>query len=270
MSRRPLLLPLVACAALLGACGGDDAGQSGTSTDGRPTNADGMGSDGAGRVFALVRGRDTLLVERYTLQGNAVQGVMRDPTGGTVEYETVHGGQGAESSMQVSITPSGPQAGQPIVSTFTLRGDSVFLSNARGDSAVQQAEALPAGTLPYMAPSIGMMALLAQSARDVAGDSGQVGILAASISQNPVHVRPLVMWRGDTAWVIGNETNQFRLIFQDGELMSFENPPQQMRGVLLPASAASTPPADRATPGATDGSSGAPSPGPETPAGTTP
>lgn len=270
MSRRPLLLSLLACAALLGACGGDDAGQPGTSSDGRPTDAAGMDGQGVGRVFALVRGRDTLLIERYTLQGNAVQGVMRDPTGGRVEYETVHGGQGAESSMRISITPSGPDAGPPLVSTFTLRGDSVYLSNARGDSAVQQADALPAGTLPYMAPSIGMMALLAQSARGVAGDSGQVGILAASISQNPVHVRPLVMWRGDTAWVVGNETNQFRLIFQDGELMSFENPPQQMRGVLMPASAAAAPPADGGTPAAGEAAPGTASSGAETPAGTTP
>lgn len=246
MSRRLLLLPLSLGIALLGACGGDDADEQAASPAAdRPDMT--LDGEGEGRSFALVRARDTLLVERYTREGNRVQGVMRDPTGGRVEYETVHGGAGEESTMRISVTPAGPAPTAPMVSVFTLRGDSVILTHERPDSSEVQRESLPAGTLPYMAPSIGMMDLLVHSARGIAGDSGQVGLLAASLSQNPVHVRPLVMWRGDTAWVIGNEMNQFRLVYENGELASFQNDPQQMRGVPLTgtvdAAPAAAPPA---------------------------
>lgn len=232
-------IPLAACLLLLVACGGDDAEDD--STGGNALGTSEMAGEGDAPAFALVRGTDTLLVERYTLDGNRVSGVMRDPSGSSVEYETIHSTSGAERSMRVTMRPADPSSGPPVVSTFTLRGDSAYLTHLRGDSTVRQADVVPANALPYLSPSMGMMVLVVRSARALVGDSGQVALLAASISQNPVVVNPLIYWRGDTAWVIGNDQNQFRLVFADGRLVSAENPPQQMRSVLLQAGIATSP-----------------------------
>lgn len=234
MQRSVPALGLVVCLALLGACGDDDG--AGDGADER------VGSDAVGGAaadspaFALVRGRDTLLVERYTLSGNRVSGSMRDPTGSSVEYESLHSTSGGERSMRVVMRAADPSA-PPIVTTFTMRGDSAHMRLQRGDSTIDQSDAAPANALPYLSPSMGMMALVVQSAREMMGDSGRVSLLAASVSQNPVVVQPRFFWRGDTAWVVADQMNQFRLIFENGELMSAENAPQQIRAVRLPAGA---------------------------------
>ena len=252
MHRKARAIGLAACVALLAACGGDDDGQ-----ENGPGAEPGSGTAEANSpMFALVRGQDTLLVERYTLSGNRVSGAMHDPSGSSVEYQTIHSTDGSERSMQITLRPANASAAPPIISTFTLRGDSAWLETMRGDSTVRTGDAVQAGALPYMSPSMGMMSLVAQTARSMVGDSGQVTLLAASVSQNPVLVSPLVYWRGDTAWVIGDAMNQFKLVFQNGELMSAENAPQQMRFVRV----TSDPFANRA----------APAPGATAPQGTPP
>ncbi|HUF12714.1 MAG TPA: hypothetical protein VMN78_06430 [Longimicrobiales bacterium] len=247
MHRRGPALGLMICVALLVACGDDDAQEQTTTGAGSGLGAAELAGEGDSPAFALVRGRDTLLVERYTLAGNRVSGVMRDPTGGSVEYQTIHSTSGGERSMRVTMRSGAAADAPPVITTYTLRGDSAFLRHERGDSTLQQGEPVPANTLPYMSPSMGMMALVAQSARELVGDSGRVSLLAASVGLNPVVVQPLVYWRADTAWVIGNATSQFRLVFDRGRLLSAESPPQQMHMVRMPdggaASASIAPPA---------------------------
>lgn len=234
MHRRGPALGLMICLALVGACADDDDTQ--TTTDGTSTlGTEQMAGEGDSPAFALVRGQDTLLVERYTLSADRASGVMRDPTGGSVEYETVHSTSGGERSMRITMRSGAGADVTPVIATYTVRGDSAFLRHARGDTTVEQGEPVPANTLPYMSPSIGMMALVAQTARGIVGDSGQVTLLAASVGQNPVVVQPFVYWSADTAWVIGNQASQFRLVFDDGRLVSAANPPQQMQFVRLPA-----------------------------------
>ncbi len=228
---------LVACVALVAACGDEE--NEGAPRPGASTAE--MAGAGEGLAFALVRGADTLLVERYTLEGNRVRGTMRDPSGSAVEYETIHATDGGERSMRITMYPANPNAGPPVVSMFTMRGDSAWLESARGDSTQRMGDAVPANALPYMSPSMGMMALVVQSARAMVGDSGRVPLLAASVSQNPVVVSPLIYWRADTAYVIGNDANRFRLVFSNGELMAGENAPQQMRSVRLPPGASDRP-----------------------------
>jgi hypothetical protein len=221
---------LAATIALLAACGGDDEGDAG-----QPGVDEGAATvSGDGPAFALVRGADTLLVEQYTMSGNRVSGTMRDPQGSSVEYQTIHATDGGERSMQITLRSANP-ADIPIISRFTLRGDSAWLETARGDSTIRTGDVVTAGALPYMSPSMGMMSLVALTARNAVGDSGQVALLAASISQNPVLVSPLIFWRADTAFVIGDAMNQFKLVFANGELMSAENTPQQMRFVRISA-----------------------------------
>ena len=234
MHRSVATLGLMACLGL-GACGDDEP-------DGGPAARDGAGTGSeltAGETsLALVRGADTVMVERYTLAGDRVSGTMTDPNGGSVQYEAVHTA-GGERSMRITVNSGGSQAGQPAagatVTTFTLRGDSAFMRREPGDSIAMRGERVPAGTLPYMSPSIGMMALLVQSARGVVGDSGQVPLLAVSAGQEPMVVEPVIRWSADTAWVSGNPSSRFRLVFAGGRLVSAENPPQQVRAVLAPA-----------------------------------
>ena len=235
MHRRGPVLGLTICLALLGACADDDDAQEQTTTDGAsaPGGA-GMAGEGDSPTFALVRGQDTLLVERYTLGAGRASGVMRDPTGGSVEYQTIHSASGGERSMRVTMRSGAAGEATPVIATYTVRDDSAFLHHASGDTAIEQGEPVPENTLPYMSPSIGMMALVARTAREIVGDSGRVTLLAASVGQNPVVVQPLVYWRADTAWVIGNQTSQFKLVFDDGQLVSAVNPPQQMEFVRLP------------------------------------
>ena len=252
MHRSLKAIGLAACIALLGACGGDESGEPGQDGPDGETQA---GVEGGAPTFALVRGTDTLLIEQYTLTGNRVRGIMRDPTGSSVEYQTIHATDGGERTMQVTLRSSNPQAEPPILSTFTLRGDSAWLETTRGDSTIRNGDAVGAGALPYMSPSMGMMSLVVQSARALVGDSGQVTLLAASVRQNPVLVSPLVTWRADTAWVRGDAMNQFKLVFSNGELMSAENTPQQMRFVRVDPSAiepraAAAPPAGQQQPAA--------------------
>ena len=145
---------------------------------------------------------------------------MQAPTGESIEYETQHATDGGERTMRLTMRGVGPRAAAPLVSTFTLRGDSAWLETARGDSTIRTGDQITAGALPYMSPSMGMMLLLVQTARTLVGDSGQVPLLAASVSQAPVVVSPLIYWRADTAWVIGDQMNQFKLVFSNGELMT--------------------------------------------------
>ena len=234
MQRSVRAFGLVACLLLLAACGDEDGAEEQAPGDGRALDTGSMAGEGSSPAFALVRGEDTLLVERYTMADDRVSGTMRDPSGSSVEYETTHSTSGGERSMRIVLRASDPAA-PPIVTTFTLRGDSVHMRLERADTAIQQSDAMPASALPYLSPSMGMMALVLKSAREIIGDSGQVSLLAASVSQNPVVVRPRFEWRADTAWLIADAMNQFRLVFQDGELMSVENAPQQIRAVRLPA-----------------------------------
>jgi len=250
-------LALAASIALLAACG-DDEGDAGQAGD----NAEPAAIDESASAFALVRGADTLLVEQYTLSGNRVSGTMRDPQGSSVEYQTIHATDGGERSMQITLRSANP-ADIPIISRFTLRGDSAWLETARGDSTIRTGDQISAGALPYMSPSMGMMSLVAQTARSAVGDSGQVALLAASISQNPVLVSPLIYWRADTAFVIGDAMNQFKLVFANGQLQSAENAPQQMRFVRISGEAA-------ASFGRRLGAQPAPAPGAQAPSGQTP
>lgn len=229
-------------AVLLVACGDDDDAPADGATNGAATVA----ADAESPAFALVRGQDTLLIEQYTLEGNRVSGTLRDPIGSRVEYETVHDLGGGESSMRVVMHASRADAGPAIISTFTVRGDSAFLQTSRGDSTINSADAITSGALPYMSPSMGMLALVAHSARELVGDSGQVTLLAASVSQAPMVVTPQVYWRADTAWVIGSDLNRFRLVFSGGRLLSAEAPALQMRAVRLPAGAPLSPAAQPA------------------------
>lgn len=222
---------LAAVATLFGACGGDDgvpAQSADAAADTGPAAA-----AGSSPAFALVRGEDTLLVESYTLSGDRVSGTLRDPGGSTVDYEASHGRDGAESTMRLTLDPASPQDGPAILSTFTIRGDSAWLETSRGDSTLRHGDTIEEGALPYLSPSIGMMALVAQSARATVGDSGQVTLLAASLGQPPMVVSPVVFWRADTAFITANEANRFRLVFSNGQLVSAENPPLGLRTVPL-------------------------------------
>lgn len=233
--RTPAVLAL-----LLVACGGDD--------DAPTTDRAGVGQPAAPEspTFALVRGQDTLLVEQFTVDGQRVSGTMRDPTGSAVEYEATYGAGDGESTMRVTLRSADP-ATPSIVWAFTIRGDSVFAETSRADSTVRSGDTIARGALPYMSPSMGLMSMVARSARATVGDSGQVTLLAASVSQPPMAVTPMVVWRADTAWVVGDEINQFRLTFANDRLVSAEMPRMQMRSVRVggAAPAASQPQVER-------------------------
>lgn len=227
--RTPAVLAL-----LLAACGGDD--------DASTTQQPGAGQTVAPEspAFALMRGQDTLLIEQFTITGERVSGTMRDPTGSAVEYDATYGASG-ESSMRVTMRAADPAA-PPIVWAFTIRGDSVFAETSHADSTARSKDTVTRGALPYMSPSMGMMSMVARSARAAVGDSGQVTLVAASVSQPPMVVTPQVYWRADTAYIVGDEINQFRLIFSNDRLVSAEMPRMQMRSVRLQAGAPTTPP----------------------------
>ena len=228
-SRTPVLIAL-----LLAACGGDD--------DAPTTDQTGAQQPAAPEspAFALVRGQDTLLIEQFTIDGDRVHGTMRDPTGSAVEYEAMFGAGGGESTMRVILHAATP--GTPaIVWAFTIRGDSVFAETTRADSTVRSSDTIERGALPYMSPSMGLMSMVARRARAAVGDSGQVTLLAASVSQPPVAVTPQIYWRADTAYIVGDEINQFRLTFSNDRLVSAEMPRMQMRSVRLGAGAAAAP-----------------------------
>ena len=234
--RTPAILAL-----LLAACGGDDDGN--TADEARTEQP----AAPATPSFALIRGQDTLLIEQFTVDGNRVTGAMRDPVGSAVEYDATFGSNGAESSMRVTLRAVEPEA-PPVVWAFTIRGDSVFAETTRADSTVRSSDTIARGALPYMSPSMGLLSMIARNARATVGDSGQVTLLAASVSQPPMAVSPQIYWRADTAWVINDEINQFRLTFSNDRLVAAEMPRMQMRSVRVAAAAqarpsASTPPA---------------------------
>lgn len=232
--RTPALVAL-----LLVACGGDDdaqtTDQTGPAQPAAPENP----------AFALVRGQDTLLIEQFTIDGQRVSGTMRDPTGSAVEYDATYGANGLESSMRVTMRAA-DAAAPPIVWAFTIRGDSVFAETTRADSTVRSGDTIARGALPYMSPSMGLMSMVARSARTAIGDSGQVTLLAASVSQPPMAVTPQIYWRADTAWIISDDVNQFRLTFSNDRLVSAEMPRMQMRAVRVGAPAAPAQPAPTA------------------------
>ena len=225
---------------LLVACGDDDGAQT---TDETATEQPAAPETPA---FALVRGQDTLLVEQFTIDGDRVTGTMRDPTGSAVEYDATYGADGA-SSMRVTLRAVDPAA-PAIVWAFTVRGDSVFAETSRADSTIRSSDTITRGALPYMSPSMGLMSMVARSARRAVGDSGQVTLLAASVNQPPMAVTPQIYWRADTAYIVGDEINQFRLTFANDRLVSAEMPRMQMRAVRIGAPAPARPAASAPAP----------------------
>jgi hypothetical protein len=85
--------------------------------------------------------------------------------------------------------------------------------------------------LPLFTASMGMWELFARFVRSTSGDSAQQAILAVAPGQGDMIVSPLVVWQADTAWIVGGQNLRFKLVFQDGRAVSFEDPAQNIRYV---------------------------------------
>lgn len=181
--------------------------------------------------FVLMRGADTLAVERYTRSAAAVEGEITDAQdGGRVRYRADLAPD--ERIIRLTLRLFAKGAGTPRTeAAVRVQGDSLFFEQRKGGSVTTDHSAAPAGTLPYFTPSIALLEQVARRAHAVAGGrSVRLPMLSISSNRDPELTRPTVTRTADSVFVVVDAANQFRgATDANGRIVSGENPGQRLR-----------------------------------------
>ena len=223
-----LLVPL--------ACGDDARTEAGAPADGpvadRPAPEP--------RLYAIVRGGDTLATERFTRTDERVEGEIASTGAGTsVGYDVQLGPEGRVRHARFRVRAD--TAAPPISATLDVRGDSIFITEG-DDSATarSQRRALPAGATVYLTPSVGLLEPLVQYAR-AGGPAGSAGsdtvsipVFTLSLDQDPRLVDSRIVLSQDSVWIEGTPGHRVTLgVGENGRIRAGANPPQNIRVVPL-------------------------------------
>lgn len=183
-------------------------------------------------TFVVLLGKDTLAVERYTRTATALSGQLTSPSQRIVQswWIDLAPGDGQASGARTAVSPLGDDgnaaSGKPLQSlAVSLVGDSAVLSGDGGERRI----AVPAGTLPYVNLSAGVLEQILRQARSVGGDQVTLSLLPfGSLQTIPAAVR----WSGpDSAAISIGGAELHAQLDADGSLLGAEVPSQGARFV---------------------------------------
>jgi fermentation-respiration switch protein FrsA (DUF1100 family) len=129
-------------------------------------------------VFAVLRGSDTLVTERFTRDPSAIEGEMTTK-GGAVRYTLALAPDGRVTRMEAFAGPGGA-----VHAVTRFVGDSAISEGSASAPHV----AVPAGTVPFLNLSSAFVELIVTRARAAGGDSAQVPLLINGMSVVPATV----------------------------------------------------------------------------------
>lgn len=262
---RLLLLTLLSVLPLA-ACGDDDGDPDVPATTGGDPTSEQVDRG----AYALLRGQDTLAVERFTRTGDRIEGELSSPTeNSSVRYDVQLGPQGRVQHAEFDVNAGSGSA--PIQASLDVRGDSVFIDEGADTlNARNEARALPPNGTIYLAPSVALLEPVVQMAearrggaggaagvtggravRDTAGAVGAapgpattqpaqagetvtVPVLVLSLDQNPRMVDARVTFHQDSVIVETAPDNRVVLrTSADGRVTGGSNEPQNLQVTRL-------------------------------------
>lgn len=145
-------------------------------------------------AFLVRLGSDTVAIESFTRTASqlVIDQVYRSPRTTLRHFVVNVGPHGTVTSAEVAVYRPGAPADQPLQRlTMTFHGDSVTSENRQGDSVRARTVAVPAGTLPLLAP-YSSLALMTEQVRREGRDSVAVMVYGPSAAQAvPVAVKLL-------------------------------------------------------------------------------
>jgi hypothetical protein len=226
----------LACLALLAACdrSGEEAAVAEPSAVERNTFAGEAG-------FLLIRGTDTLAVERYTLGDGALEGEILDvEEGSRLHYVVRLGEDGRVERMELRL--HGADEAEPRQHAIAeVRGDTLVAQSRGGGEPEEERIRIPRGTFVHLGPSIATLEQMLRRARTMAEDGERVDmpvVIAGrdAESELPLVERVTVSWIGaDSVHAVVNRDNQFLGAFDgEGRIQHGMNPAQDVRVERIP------------------------------------
>ncbi len=180
-------------------------------------------------TFVVLMGKDTLAVERYRRTGSALTGELTSPSQRIVQSWSIDlaPGNGRATGARTSVRTLGsPDDAKPLQSlAISFVGDSATLSGDGGERHI----AVPAGTLPYVNLSTGVIEQLLRQARAAGGDQVTLSLLPFGSLQT---IPAAVQWTGpDSASIAVGGADMRAQLKPDGSLAGAEVPSQGVRFV---------------------------------------
>jgi hypothetical protein len=216
--------PLLLAAAFAAACG-DPGG------DAAPPPAEAPAAE-AGEPprsgFVILRGDDTVAVERFTRSERALEGELTEPgDDARLSYRATFGPDGRATSLNVDVLGEGES--EPRQRLFlNVVGDSLLVEQREGASMQRQMVAVPPRTGPHLSISVAMLEQLVRHALVLGGDPVELSVLSIHGDGESELVRPTVTRIGaDSVRVTVDPRNELRLALDaEGRITGGENVPQ--------------------------------------------
>jgi hypothetical protein len=184
--------------------------------------------------FVLLRGTDTLAVERYSLRESVLEGqIVYAENGERLRYRVVLGEDGRIERMELQAYEDG--AAQPVQTAVAeIRGDSLIAEVRQGGEVSEERVGLPRGTFVHLAPSIATLEHLLRRAREMEEERVEMPVfLAGRGSEGEMEAveRVSITWIGaDSVHAIVDRENQFMgAVDADGSIRHGMNPAQGVR-----------------------------------------
>jgi hypothetical protein len=223
-------IALLVATVLLPGCGREADDVDGAATPSLLERNDFAGDAG----FVLIRGTDTLAVERYSLRESELEGQIVDAESGErLRYRVVLGEDGRIERMELDAYEDG--AAEPIrTAVAEIRGDSLIAEVRQGGEVTEERLGLPRGTFVHLAPSIATLEHLLRRAREMEEERVEMPVFLAgrgSESEMEAVERVSITWIGaDSVHAIVNRENQFMgAVDADGSIRHGMNPAQGVR-----------------------------------------
>ncbi len=174
-SRLPRFVLSAATLALAAAGCGDRAGARGGGADGaaaaRPAPPPRPVRDSSG-IFVVLRGGDTLAVERFVRTAERIEGEVRDTAGSRLAYTAILGPRGGIGRLEVAwYLPGRHAAGPSQRQTAVVHGDTLVLRIGRRAGGEERRIHVAPGTQPYILASVAMAEQLLRRARAAGADT---------------------------------------------------------------------------------------------------
>lgn len=233
---RRSLLTAAAAGIVLAACGDGEAGEeAAVQTQAAVQAAARDGQEG----FVLMRGADTLAVERYSRTGGSLRGELVDAEGGErLTYTAAIGPEQRITRMELAYFEAGADRPRQ-TATAEFSGDTL-VARTRRDGGEEEVERVPvpAGTMLHVGNSIATLEQLVRRARAVGGAAADLPVLLIGRDENRhelvEHVRVRLVG-ADSVEIVLDARNQARAAVDgEGRILGAVGSPGEVRAVRMP------------------------------------